>query len=155
MTTTKKKKQQQDLPIREIEVGKDGVVLHFTREENGKYSFEVKDDEVLTDLLIADCKKKKVRQDAMFYAIRGLFEKLDRIIIENGFEFEEEPTIGATIHYDELKVKKEQIKGFAIKMMRSVPPFGSGIDGFYVVEWIKEDISWLKTRKEDIDEEED
>lgn len=144
MTTTKKKKQ--DLPVREIEVGKDGVILHFTREENGKYSFVVREDKVLTNLLIADCKKKKVRQDAMFYAIRGLFEKLDRIIIENGFEFDEETTISATFLYDELKVTEEQIDGFATKMMRKVPSFGSGIDGFYTTSWTKEDISWIKKK---------
>lgn len=145
MTTTKKKKQQ-DLPIREIEVDKDGVTLRFMREESGKYRFEVRDNTALTDLLIADCKKKRVRQDAMFYAVRGLFEKLDRIIIENGFTFDEEITIGATFFYDELKMTEEQIKRFATKIMRKVPSFRTGVEGFYTTSWTKEDISWIKKK---------
>jgi hypothetical protein len=61
-----------------IEKTKDGVTIIFFKENSSdtKFSWKIKNDPELTKLLLQNSKNKKVKDSAIFFAEKGIFEKI-------------------------------------------------------------------------------
>ncbi len=57
------------------------TIVFYQRDGDQKFSFLVENDPMLTAFLLANCKTKRVAEDKIGYAVKGIFEKL-----ENGLE---------------------------------------------------------------------
>ena len=58
---------------------KGDIIEFYIKPENTNLSFRIKDNEELTIRLVNDCNKKTIKTKNMFYAFRGIKEKLDNL----------------------------------------------------------------------------
>lgn len=55
----------------------EGYAVEFYKKDGDeKYSFRIKGSELFTERLLANCKKKRVKPEDLYYAIRGIGEKI-------------------------------------------------------------------------------
>lgn len=57
------------------------TIVFYKKDNDKKFSFLIKDEPELTAKLLASVKTKKVRQKNLHYAVKGIFDKLDDLIL--------------------------------------------------------------------------
>ncbi|MFJ1424887.1 hypothetical protein ACILFS_01050 [Capnocytophaga canimorsus] len=82
--------------MQNLEFTKNGkTILFYQNEGDAKYRFKIKNDENLTNWLLANTKTHRVREDKIKYAVKGIFDKIKEYNLEEP-EFEYSPTLYST-----------------------------------------------------------
>ena len=83
-----------------------GITIEFYQKPNDeKFSFRIKDDEKLTELLLNSVKTKRVKYEDLDYAIKGIFNKIKEIK-NNQIEPKNESIMNPIVKLSELCQKK-------------------------------------------------
>ena len=66
------------------EFTKNGITLVFYQKPGDqKFSFLIKDNEELTERLLLSVSTKRIREDKIKYAVKGIFEKIENNLLTN------------------------------------------------------------------------